>query len=70
MYEHALDAKVTDAAQAVIDNGLWTLMLANTWRSVIQQYVGPIIGFNWNITVPGIVATCLRLNVPVEFEAE
>lgn len=59
---------VTHAAEPAIDRGLWLLMLINTWRAIIEERVGPIIGFPFNITIPGIVATCMRLNVDVNFD--
>jgi len=63
------EATVNDAAQSTIDPGLWLLMILNTWRSMITQLSGPAIGFDFNITIAGIVATCLRLGVDVQFES-
>lgn len=61
--------QVQDVAQVDIDLGVWALMILNTYRTMIQQLTGPMIGFNFNITIAGVVATCLRLGVDIDFEA-
>ncbi len=65
-----LEMEVNDVAQVEIDSGAWVMMILGTYRAINCKLTGPIVGLNFNITVAGIVATCLRLGVPVEFEAE
>lgn len=70
MLEHILATTVEHTAMPSIEDGLKLLMLINTWRAMINKQAGPAIGFNFNITIAGIVATCLRLGVQVDFEGE
>jgi hypothetical protein len=48
--------------------GIWYMLVLNTWRAMVQKKSGPMPGVNFNITIAGIVFTCLRLNVPIEFQ--
>jgi hypothetical protein len=58
---------VEDAAQTDDpERGVWLLLLLCTWRTFIQKMVGPIPGVNFNITIAGCVATCMRLGIEVE----
>lgn len=60
---------VAAAAKPDIESGLELLMILNTYRAMIQELTGPMLGFNFNITIAGIVTTCMRLGVPVNFES-
>jgi hypothetical protein len=69
-YSDFMSATINDVAQESIESGLWFMMVLNTYRAMIMKQVGPMPGLNFNITIAGIVATCLRLNVAVDFEGE
>ena len=64
-----LEQRVCDVQQG-INSAVNQLLYLNTWRAMIRQQPNPMPGFDFNITIPGIVVACLLLGVAVDFESE
>lgn len=65
----ALDHTVLTVANGATPDAIMILLVANTYRAIVQELTGPIPGYNFNVTIAGIVALCMRFGVPIHFDS-
>ncbi len=64
-----LNLTVKHVSAPDVESGIIHCLMMNAYRAMCQQLTGPIPGYNFNITIAGIVAIAMRLGVNVDLES-